>query len=106
MGGAGTVELPPRTVNYRVTPKLVASGEGQGGQSQAAGLTIPVVVSGPWSDLSFKPDLAGALQNTLKDPAKAKEAVQETIKSLTEGGDGEKKDPIGTVRGLLRGRGN
>jgi len=106
VGGAGTVELPPRTVNYRVTPKLVASGEGQGGQSQAAGLTIPVVVSGPWSDLSFKPDLAGALQNTLKDPAKAKEAVQETIKSLTEGGDGEKKDPIGTVRGLLRGRGN
>lgn len=106
VGGAGTVELPPRTVNYRITPKLVASGEGQGGQSQAAGVTIPVVVSGPWSDLSFKPDLAAALQNTLKDPAKAKEAVQETIKSITEGGDGEKKDPIGTVRGLLRGRGN
>ena len=106
VGGAGTVELPPRTVNYRITPKLVASGEGQGGQSQAAGVTIPVVVSGPWSDLSFKPDLASALQNTLKDPAKVKEAVQETIKSITEGGDGEKKDPIGTVRGLLRGRGN
>ena len=64
-----------------------------------------MIVSGPWSDLSFKPDLAGALQETLKDPGKAKEAVQETIKSITEG-DGEKKDPIGTVRGLLRGRGN
>ena len=105
VGGAGTVELPPRTVNYRITPKLVASGEGQGGQAQAAGLSVPVIVSGPWSDLSFKPDLAGALQETLKDPGKAKEAVQETIKSITEG-DGEKKDPIGTVRGLLRGRGN
>ena len=105
VGGAGTVELPPRTVNYRITPKLVASGEGQGGQTQASGVSIPVIVSGPWSDLSFKPDLAGALQETLKDPAKAKEAVQETIKSITEG-DGEKKDPIGTVRGLLRGRGN
>ena len=105
VAGAGTVELPPRTVNYRITPKLVASGEGQGGQTQAAGVSVPVIVSGPWSDLSFKPDLAGALQETLKDPGKAKEAVQETIKSITEG-DGEKKDPIGTVRGLLRGRGN
>lgn len=102
VAGAGTVDMPPRTVNYRITPKLVASGEGQGGQSGASGITIPVVVSGPWSDLSFKPDLAGALQNTLKDPAKAKEAVQETIKTITEG-DG-KKDPVGAVRGLLRGR--
>lgn len=104
VNGAGTVEMPPRTVNYRVTPKLVASSEGQGGQSQAAGLTVPVIVSGPWSDLSFRPDLAGALQETLKDPEKAKEAVQETIKSITEGKDGEKRDPVGTVRGLLRGR--
>ncbi len=98
--------MPPRTVNYTITPKLVASGEGQGGQSQAAGLTVPVIVSGPWSDLSFKPDLAAALKETLKDPAKAKEAVQETIKSITGGGDGAKRDPVGTVRGLLRGRGN
>ena len=104
VNGAGTVEMPPRTVNYRITPKLVASAEGQGGQTQAAGLTVPVIVSGPWSDLSFRPDLAGALQETLKDPAKAKEAVQETIKSITGGEDGEKRDPIGTVRGLLRGR--
>ena len=84
--------MPPRTVNYTITPKLVASGEGQGGQSQAAGLTVPVIVSGPWSDLSFKPDLAAALK--------------ETIKSITGGGDGAKRDPVGTVRGLLRGRGN
>jgi AsmA protein len=104
VNGAGTVEMPPRTVNYRITPKLVASAEGQGGQTQAAGLTVPVIVSGPWSDLSFRPDLAGALQETLKDPAKAKEAVQETIKNITGGEDGEKRDPIGTVRGLLRGR--
>jgi AsmA protein len=102
--GAGTVEMPPRTVNYRITPKVVASSEGQGGDSKAAGITVPVVVSGPWTDLSYKPDLAGVLQETLKDPAKAKEAVQETIKGITKpegGGDGG-SNPLGVVRGLLK----
>ncbi len=104
--GEGTVEMPPRTVNYRITPKVVASGEGQGGNTQAAGLMVPVIVSGPWSNLSYKPDLAGALQETLKDPAKAGEAVKDTLKNITGGGDGdgESSNPVGRIRGLLRGR--
>lgn len=56
--GAGTVELPPRTVHYRVEPKAVASLQGQGGSADVGGLTVPVIVEGPWDNLSYRPDLA------------------------------------------------
>lgn len=55
--GAGTVELPPRTVHYRIEPKAVASLEGQGGKGDLGGITVPVIVEGPWDNLSFRPDL-------------------------------------------------
>jgi AsmA protein len=56
--GSGTVELPPRTVHYRVEPKAVASLQGQGSKSDMGGLMVPVIVEGPWDNLSYKPDLA------------------------------------------------
>jgi AsmA protein len=59
-GGAGTVDLSLRTVDYKVTPELAASTEDQGGTQDATGATVPVIISGPWSDLGFRPDLAAA----------------------------------------------
>jgi AsmA protein len=60
--GAGTVDLPQRRVNYKLTPKI--AGE----------LSVPVNITGPWDNLSYRPDLAGlasqngaALQNLLKN---------------------------------------
>lgn len=97
--GKGTSDLPARTVDYRVEPKAVASLEGQGGASDAAGLTVPVLVSGPWHDLSYKPDLAGAVEGLAKDPGKALEnlgggagkALEGVLKGDgDEGGDGIK----------------
>lgn len=63
VAGAGTVDLPRRTLSYRVEPKAVASLEGQGGQADLAGIMVPVIVEGPWSNLSYRPDLAGAMQS-------------------------------------------
>lgn len=68
--GAGTVELPPRTVHYRVEPKAVASLEGQGGKTDLGGVTVPVIVEGPWEKLSFRPDLEAMVKG------KAGEAIQ------------------------------
>src|SRR5208282_4861566 len=60
--GAGTVDLVQRRVDYKLTPKL------------AGGLSVPVKITGPWDNLSFRPDLAGiadqngkVLQNILKN---------------------------------------
>ena len=78
--GAGTVDMPKRTVDYRITPKVVASTQGQGGAFGKKGLMVPVVVSGRWDDLHYQPDLAGVIQEN------AKGAVEGLIKGVTKPG--------------------
>jgi AsmA protein len=62
VGGAGTIDLPKRSINYRITPKVVPSTEGQGGKLDVSSLTVPVIVEGPWDNLSYRPDLSGMLK--------------------------------------------
>lgn len=102
--GAGTIDLPQRSMNYRVEPKAVASLEGQGGAQDAAGIAVPVVIVGPWENLSFKPDLEGLLKSNLKDPKAAIEGAKSVIEGVKEGGTGKLKDAIsgGGVGGLLK----
>jgi AsmA protein len=54
--GAGSVDLPKRSLNYRAAPKLVASCTGQGASGGQIGLSLPVLVTGPWSNVSVRPD--------------------------------------------------
>jgi AsmA protein len=96
--GAGTVDLPKRTVDYKVTPKAVASLQGQGG-GDAGGVSFPVLVQGPWDNLSYKPDLAGALQN-LGDPSKLLEGAKDLKNlpgQLVPGLPGQQKPAGGTA---------
>jgi AsmA protein len=86
--GAGTADLPQRRVNYRIEPKVVATLEGQGGTTQASGVTVPVIVEGPWDDLTYRPDLAGLVEGVAKDPTKALEGAKKTIEGLQEGATG------------------
>ena len=44
--GAGTADMPHRTVDYKVTPHV-------------AGAAIPVNITGSWDHLSYAPDFAG-----------------------------------------------
>ena len=54
MTGAGTVDLPRRSVDYKVTPRI------------AGAVAVPVIVKGPWDNLSYQPDLAGLVGNPEK----------------------------------------
>ena len=67
MTGAGTVDLPQRQVNYRLTPKV------------AGALAVPVLISGPWDHLSYRPDVGAILQQSgkqlLQQPGKALQQV-------------------------------
>jgi AsmA protein len=83
VSGAGTIPLPPRTVDYRVEPKVVGTATGQGGDEEAKGLAVPIIVEGPWHDLSYKPDLA----SLASDPSKLLENV-EGLKDITGGTEG------------------
>jgi AsmA protein len=67
VAGAGTIDLPQRTINYRIDPKLAMTAQGQGGKSDAAGIEVPVLVEGPWDHLTYRPQLDALL----KDPNKA-----------------------------------
>jgi AsmA protein len=73
--GAGKVDLPRRSVDYRVTPKAVASLEGQGGKANVAGIMVPVIVKGPWDNLSYQPDLGAAITQQMGDPGKLLERL-------------------------------
>ena len=89
VGGKGTVDMPNRTVNYRIEPKVVASTQGQGGTADTSGIKVPVLVSGPWDNLSYTPDLAGVIDGIAKDPKKALEGLKNLIPG--QGGSGGDK---------------
>jgi len=55
--GSGDINLGPRTLAFEVVPKLVATQQGQGGAKDATGLAVPFQISGPWTKLSYKPDM-------------------------------------------------
>jgi AsmA protein len=43
--------MPPKTVDYKITPKGVLSLEGQGGTMDIGGVVVPVRLRGPWHDV-------------------------------------------------------
>jgi AsmA protein len=57
--GGGTVDLPARTLNYRIEPRLVAGI-----------VTVPVIVSGPWDHIGYSPDVAGIAKGIVTAPVK------------------------------------
>ena len=61
--GKGSANMPAQTVNYRVDPKVVASLEGQGGNNELSGFSVPVVIDGPWAKPRIYPDISGFLEN-------------------------------------------
>ncbi|MGI9500529.1 MAG: AsmA family protein [Geminicoccaceae bacterium] len=82
IGGAGTVDLPARSVDYRIEPKAAATLEGQEGQTDVAGILVPVIVKGPFDDLSFKPDLSGVVEQAIKDPKALKKQVKQQLDAV------------------------
>lgn len=58
--GSGTVNLPARSLNFRIEPKLIAGI-----------VTVPVIVSGPWDHISYTPDVAGIAKGIVTAPVNA-----------------------------------
>ena len=82
VAGAGTVDLPKKRVDYRVEPKAAATLEGQEGATDVAGLLVPVVVKGPFDDLSFEPDLSGLVDQAINDPKALKKNVKQQLEAV------------------------
>jgi AsmA protein len=84
MEGAGTIDLPQRRVDYRVTPRL------------AGAIAVPVLISGPWDQLSYRPDVVGIVT----DPAKA---VGGLVGAGAKGVGGAVNGVANPVGGVLKG---
>ncbi|MBD1546788.1 AsmA family protein [Roseibium aggregatum] len=70
VSGGGSTNMPERTLDWRVEPKIVPTLEGQapaprakGEDKKLAGLGVPVIAKGPWDNPRIYPDIAGILEN-------------------------------------------
>jgi len=96
--GSGTVDIGRQAQNFRLEPTAVASLTGQGGSLGDAGLGIfPILVTGTWSNPSFRPDLTSAIEGLLSDPTKTLDAVT----GLINGADPGKA--AGSLLGVITG---
>ena len=78
--GDGAANLVSEVLDYRVTATVVKSGKGQGGEdlTDLKGIAIPIKVSGTFSEIKFRPDLAGLLAaRANKELEKHKEELRE-----------------------------
>ncbi|NWH08615.1 MAG: AsmA family protein [Alphaproteobacteria bacterium] len=67
IAGKGVVDIGNQAMKYRIEPRAVGSIEGQGGKGDLSGVGIPFVIQGPWSNLTFMPDLEGLIDGSLQD---------------------------------------
>jgi AsmA protein len=70
--GAGTIPMPPKTVEYAVEAKLVATAEGQGGKDALAGVPIPIKITGTWSNPAYTIEWANVFRDMASDPERLK----------------------------------
>ncbi|MEL6586685.1 MAG: AsmA family protein [Pseudomonadota bacterium] len=75
--GAGTVSLGPQTLNYRLMATLRRNRE-------SGGLTVPILISGPWSNPRIRPDLdflEDLAKRRLEEERRALEAKRDELET-------------------------
>lgn len=83
INGAGKIDLPKEGIDYGLKVSIVETSTGQGGKELAElkGLTIPVKITGTFSDPKPTVDLASLVKDKAKEEVKAKvaEKLQEKL---------------------------
>jgi len=79
--GSGSIDIGRRSMTYRVDPVALK------GTVAKNGIRVPVLISGPWSNLSFRPDLSQLVNGKIsaertKLKARAKAAVAKAADKL------------------------
>jgi uncharacterized protein involved in outer membrane biogenesis len=99
--GAGLVPMPPRMVDYKLTAKLVASLEGQGGGDALTGLPIPVAIFGPWHNVDYRVDFESVLLAAMSDPARLAQMPVDLLESVAGLGIALPGEMLGGVGDIL-----
>lgn len=78
--GAGHADLPRRTLDYTIRPKLIALANS--GDDKPSGLELPIRITGPWDEPKYSADFDAVLKNS--------EDVVETVKEIGKQFKGKK----------------
>ncbi len=109
--GEGTVYLPLEKYRFKLTPVLQINDDAN------KNLSIPLNVSGTYSELKIEPDFRTIVEKVIDNPAEAKEKVKETVEAVKEKAkevkeeikqtmgetltDEIKKDPVKAIKNFL-----
>lgn len=74
LAGAGDVDIGNGRINYLAKASVVNTGAGQGGKEadQLKGVTVPVRVTGPFENIAWKIDFASAINDAVREKARAR----------------------------------
>ncbi len=98
--GQGSADLPGGQIDYRLTAFVVGTTKGQGGKDleDLRGVPLPILVSGPLRDPTYRVDLEDALKGLAREELRQK--VEDSIDRRLGGDTGEKAKEL--LRGLFR----
>jgi AsmA protein len=81
LSGNGDINIGNDTMNYLAKATLAKTLEGQGGKDNVGGITVPVRISGPFTDLKYTLDFGAMVGEVAKQKVEAKkEEVKARVK--------------------------
>lgn len=98
----GRVDLPRRTLDWRIDPRVASTLEGQGATGEPtfqAG--VPIRLEGPWADPGWSIEFGDGVREVLGDPGRL-ETLVEGLRGRTGGAGGEAGPGAGA--GALQGK--
>ena len=80
----GQADLVQESLDFRITPKFVATLVGQGDTEDRRGLMVPVLVSGSFAKPQFQPDLKSMARQQVEDKIIESEEFQKVFEENEE----------------------
>lgn len=101
--GAGNVNLPAYTIDYKLSPRTVGQVKQADGTTKTReGLSVPVLITGSLDSPSFKPDAASLIKQAISDPKAMREQIKNNTKNLKEQIQ-QPKEAVKNIKNLLKG---
>ncbi len=87
LSGNGDINIGNDSMSYVAKATLAKTLEGQGGKDNVGGITVPVRISGPFSDLKYTLDFGAMVGEAAKQKVEAKkEEVKAKLQDQLKGG--------------------
>ena len=87
LAGNGDIDIGNDSMNYVAKATLAKTLEGQGGRDNVGGITVPVRVSGPFTNLKYTLDFGAMVSDTVKQKVQTeiKTKLQDQLKGGLKG---------------------